>query len=71
MILQNESFNYPCYSDTYLMDSWNYIDIDSSKAKSRLADDDLNVIPFFSDIGKVKTEEILFSSNSLRTSLGY
>lgn len=55
MILQNESFNYPCYSDSYLMDSWNYMDIDSSKAKSRLTDDDLSGI--FSDICKVENQK--------------
>ncbi|XP_017332286.1 grainyhead-like protein 3 homolog [Ictalurus punctatus] len=55
MILQNESFNYPCYSDSYLMDSWNYMDIDSSKAKSRLTDDDLSGI--FSDICKTPKEQ--------------
>lgn len=59
MILQNESFNYPCYSDSYLMDSWNYMDIDSSKGKSRLTDDDLSNISIFSDICKVKKEENL------------
>lgn len=60
MILQNESFNYPCYSDSYLMDSWNYMDIDSGKAKSRLTEEDLNSISIFaSDICKVKKKVIL------------
>ncbi|MCI4382383.1 hypothetical protein PGIGA_G00014330 [Pangasianodon gigas] len=61
MILQNESFNYSCYSDSYLMDSWNYMDIDSSKPKSRLADDDLNSISIFSDICKTPKEQKMTS----------
>ncbi|XP_026998910.1 grainyhead-like protein 3 homolog isoform X2 [Tachysurus fulvidraco] len=57
MILQNESFNYPCYTDNYLMESWNYIDIDSSKTKSRIPDDDINSIAIFSDICKTPKEQ--------------
>lgn len=38
------------------MDSWNYIDIDSSKTKSRITDDDLSSISIFSDICKVKKQ---------------
>ncbi|XP_058255503.1 grainyhead-like protein 3 homolog isoform X2 [Hemibagrus wyckioides] len=61
MVLQNESFNYPCYSDNYLMDSWNYIDIDSCKTKSRITDDDLSSISIFSDICKTPKEQKMTS----------
>ncbi|KAI5102720.1 grainyhead-like protein 3-like isoform X3, partial [Silurus meridionalis] len=61
MILQNESFNYPCYSD-YLMDSWTtYMDIDSNKSKSRLTDEELNSISIFSDICKTPKEQKMAS----------
>ncbi|XP_062863898.1 grainyhead-like protein 3 homolog [Trichomycterus rosablanca] len=30
MTLQNESFNYSCYPESYIMDSWNYLDINES-----------------------------------------
>ncbi|XP_053365249.1 grainyhead-like protein 3 homolog isoform X1 [Clarias gariepinus] len=61
MILPNENFNYPCYTDSYLMDSWNYMDIDTSKAKSRLADDDLNNISIFNGNCKTPKEQKMTS----------
>ncbi|XP_076151663.1 grainyhead-like protein 3 homolog [Alosa pseudoharengus] len=36
MVLQNESFNYSRYTDSYLMDSWGYADADLSKTKEDL-----------------------------------
>ncbi|XP_060790755.1 grainyhead-like protein 3 homolog isoform X2 [Neoarius graeffei] len=62
MILQNEIFNYPCYPDSYLMDSWNYMDTDGSKTKSRLTEEDLNSISIFaSDICKTPKEQKMTS----------
>ncbi|KAL7861627.1 hypothetical protein SRHO_G00130680 [Serrasalmus rhombeus] len=63
MILQNESFNYPRYLDSYLMDSWSYMDgVDISKAKPKLStDDDLTSIPLFYDTCKTPKDQKLTS----------
>ncbi|XP_076834416.1 grainyhead-like protein 3 homolog [Brachyhypopomus gauderio] len=63
MILQNESFNYPRYPDSFLMDSWSYMDnADMSKARPRLhTDEDLASISFIYDTCKTQKEQKMTS----------
>ncbi|XP_026887328.2 grainyhead-like protein 3 homolog isoform X2 [Electrophorus electricus] len=58
MVLQNETFNYSRYPDTFLMDSWNYMDsVDISKAKPRPpTDEDLASISFIYDTCKTQKD---------------
>ncbi|XP_072546719.1 grainyhead-like protein 3 homolog [Salminus brasiliensis] len=63
MILQNENFTYPRYPDSYLMDSWNYMDgVDITKTKPKLsAEDDLTSLPLYFDTCKTPKEQKMTS----------
>ncbi|KAI4897032.1 hypothetical protein NFI96_014395 [Prochilodus magdalenae] len=62
MILQNESFSYPRHPDSYLMDSWSYMDsVDISKVKPKLSTDDDLGIPLFYDTCKTPKEQKMTS----------
>uniref|UniRef100_A0A3B1IT07 Grainyhead-like protein 3 homolog n=1 Tax=Astyanax mexicanus TaxID=7994 RepID=A0A3B1IT07_ASTMX len=68
MILQNENFNYPRYPDSYLMDSWSYLDSVDIKTKPKLStEDDLSSIPLYFDTCKTPKEQKMTSCSRAGT----
>ncbi|XP_028853257.1 grainyhead-like protein 3 homolog isoform X2 [Denticeps clupeoides] len=65
LVLQNECFNYPWYTDSYAMDTWNYMDSDMHKPKPRMAtEEDLATLSYLYEQCKNLKDQKMTTCNS-------